>query len=70
MIKCPKCGNEMEFYTKERYKGTCNAYFRAYGADAENGSMYDNAEHSYRSKFIFCAECDARVDTIDRLVDY
>ena len=69
-LKCPKCGNTTEFYSKERYKGECDVYFRTDGKDAENGDMYAYAEHSYRSKFIFCAECDAKVGKVDLLEDF
>ena len=64
-LKCPKCGNETEFYTKERYSGTCDFYFRTDGKESENTDMYSNAEHKYRSKYIFCAECDSKVRKID-----
>jgi len=69
-LKCSECGNTEEFYTKERYKGTCNHYFRTDKEDAENSDMYAYAEHSYRSKFIFCAECNAKVGTIDILNNF
>lgn len=69
MLKCPKCGNENEFYTKDRYKGTCEVYFRADGELANNSEMYDYAEHSHRSKFVFCADCDARVCKVDELAE-
>lgn len=69
MIICPKCGNDTEFYTKERYKGTCKVYFRYDGALTNNSEMYDYAEHSYRSKFVFCAECDARVSKIEEVAE-
>lgn len=66
-MKCKKCGNELEFYTKERYKGYCENRFRTDGKDAENYNMYDSAEHRFVSKFVFCDVCHARVCTIDEL---
>lgn len=66
-LQCPKCGNSEVFYTKERYKGTCNLYFRTDGEDADNTDLYANAEHSYISKFIYCAECNARVRKINEV---
>lgn len=69
-LKCSKCGNTEEFYAKERYKGTCNHYFRTDKECVENSDMYTYAEHSYFSKFIFCAECNAKVGTIDILNDF
>jgi len=49
-LKCCKCGNDKEFYVKESFSGK-----------SENGEMYQNADHSLVSKFIYCAECDAKV---------
>lgn len=64
-MKCPKCGNEVEFYTKERYKGTCYTRFRTDGKEAENCDLYEYAEHTYKSKFVFCNDCDAKVCKIE-----
>jgi hypothetical protein len=58
-LVCKHCGNTEEFYTKERYKGTCYAYFRTDGQEAENGDLYTN--------FIYCAECDSRVCKVEEL---
>ena len=66
-LQCPKCGNGEVFYIKERYKGTCNFYFRADGKNADNADLYSNAEHSCIGKFIYCAECDARVRKINEV---
>lgn len=27
-LVCEHCGNDKEFYTRERYSGTCNVFFR------------------------------------------
>ena len=63
-IVCPKCGNALTFYTKEKYKGTCNFYFRTDGKEAENGCMYENATHKLTSQFVFCNECDSKVGKV------
>lgn len=60
-LKCHKCGNDKEFYVKERYKGRCSCYFRTDGGESDNDEMYQNADHSLVSKYIYCAECDAKV---------
>ena len=60
-LKCHKCGNEKEFYVKESFKGRCSCFFRTDGREADNSDMYRNATHSLISKFIYCAECNARV---------
>lgn len=64
---CPKCGNDLTFYTKERYSGTCNFYFRTDDKEADNTDLYSNANHKYTHKFVFCAECDSRVGKIDKI---
>lgn len=60
-LKCHKCGNEKEFYVKESYKGRCSCFFRTDGGESDNGEMYQYADHTLTSKFIYCADCDARV---------
>ena len=67
-IICPKCGNNLTFYTKERYRGTCNYYFQTDGKEAYNSEMYDYAEHTPTSKFVFCADCDSKVGKIEELL--
>lgn len=71
-LKCRKCGNEKEFYVKESFKGRCSFFFRTDGGKSDNGEMYQNADHSLVSKFIYCADCNARVKklTPDEEVSY
>lgn len=66
-LKCKHCGNTEEFYTKERYKGICECYFRADGKETENGHLYETAEHSLRSKYVFCGECNSKVCKVEAL---
>lgn len=61
ILKCPHCGNEDLFYTKERYKGEFELCIDKYGESTFNEDMYSEATYSYRSKYIFCRECDKRV---------
>lgn len=71
-LKCQKCGNEKEFYVKESYKGRCSFFFRTDGGESDNGGMYQSANHSLDSKYIYCAECYAKVTklTADEISDY
>jgi aromatic ring hydroxylase len=62
--ECPYCGSE-EYYTKERYKGECETNHRFDGRITENGAMYDCAEHSYKSKYAWCRNCDRRLFKIE-----
>ena len=72
-LKCRKCGNDKEFYVKERFKGRCLFFFRTDGGESENGEIYQNADHSLVSEFIYCAECDAKVTKLavgEEISDY
>lgn len=42
-LVCNHCGNDKEFYTRERYSGTCNVFFRTDDKDPDNTCMYDGA---------------------------
>lgn len=57
---CPFCGYE-EYYKKETYKGTCNAYARFDGKETENGDMYSYASHKLSSKFAYCTACNRKI---------
>lgn len=65
ILKCPHCGNEDRFYTKERYKGEFDFCMDKYGKGQFNEDMHQGATYSYRSKYIFCVECDKKVCKID-----
>lgn len=72
-LKCQKCGNNENFYVKEKYKGRCLYFFRTDGEESENGEMYQSACHSLASKFIYCTECDAKVKKLtsdEEITDY
>lgn len=64
-MKCPKCGNEIEFYTKHRISGISVCRFRTDGEDAENGDMYEGLDVRFASKFVFCEDCNAKVCKIE-----
>ena len=68
-LVCEHCGNDKEFYTRERYSGTCNVFFRTDDKEADNTCMYDAAQHKLSSKYIYCAECDRKICLAEDVVD-
>lgn len=62
--QCPYCGGET-YYIKQSYKGTCDYNLRFDGKDAENGSMWENANFKNISKYAWCSECNKRLFKID-----
>ena len=69
-LKCEHCGNDEEFFIKERYSGTCKEYIRTDGREPDNSEFYDNARHTITSKFVFCAKCGRRVAKIEDVEDF
>lgn len=69
-IVCKNCGNDTDFYVKERYTGTCNACFRTDNEVPDNTEMYDAATHKLTSKFVYCADCNCKVCKIENIDDF
>lgn len=65
-IKCPKCGNETEFYIKQSYYGSGNFYFRLDNKEADNTDMYASARHKL-GEIVYCAECNSKVISLKDL---
>lgn len=63
-LVCNHCGNDKEFYTRERYSGTCNVFFRTDDEEPDNTCMYDGARHKLLSKYIYCEECGRKVCSV------
>ena len=58
--QCPYCGNNEEYYVKERYSGTCDYKHRFDGVEADNRGLYDHANHK-SGKYAYCAACNKRI---------
>ena len=67
-LRCPKCGNTVTFYIKERYTGTCEMNFRTDNIEPDNTNLYSNTSHKVSSKFVYCRECNSKVTTIDSIL--
>lgn len=66
-IKCPKCGNETEFYVNQTYSGKGRFFFNMDGSEADNSEMHLNTDYKLSGKYIYCADCDAKVEKIESL---
>lgn len=67
-LRCPKCGNTVTFYIKERYTGIREMNFRTDNIEPDNTDLYSNATHKVASKFIYCRECNSKVTTIGSIL--
>jgi hypothetical protein len=61
MDKCPYCGNDYDFYTKDYIQGS-SWFFHSFKGDEEmdNGSMYDTLSH-YKGKVAYCGKCNKQL---------
>ena len=58
--KCPYCGNDYDFYSKDYFYGSSYFYYRFDGGEAFNGNMYDFLNHK-SGKYAYCGKCDKRL---------
>lgn len=63
-LKCTYCGNDVEFYIKEQYRGSCRFYFRTDGVEADNSQIYDGAIHK-QGKYVYCANCHKTIKVVE-----
>lgn len=62
---CPKCGCKY-VYIKENYKGQGLFYFDLdKGEPGNNIEYYDSCRQKRNGKFVICADCGARVMTLE-----
>ena len=60
ITKCPHCGNDYDFYTKDYIQGSCHYNYRFNGFPTCNGEMYENTTRK-SGKYAYCGECDKRL---------
>lgn len=58
--KCPYCGSDYGYYTKEHVTGSVMYNYHFDGSEADNGEMYDNLRYS-GGKWAYCFNCDKRL---------
>ena len=62
--KCPHCGNEEEYYSKDYVKGSTKTNYRFDGKETENGDMYQHLSHN-NGKYAYCSSCHKRLFEIE-----
>lgn len=58
--KCPYCGSDIGYYTKERVHGSVHYNYNYDGSEADNGEMYDMLTYS-GGKYAYCLNCDRQL---------
>ena len=58
--KCPHCGSNDGYYTKDYISGTCRFNHNFDGSEAYNGEMYNNLTRE-QGKFAYCTDCNKRL---------
>lgn len=64
--RCPHCGSDEGYYTKDYLHGTCRYNHNYDGTEAYNGEMYDSARIE-AGKFAYCVNCEKRLFRMDAL---
>ena len=64
--KCPYCGSNEGYYTKEQIHGNIYMNFNFDGTEAENGDLYENTRTT-GGKIAYCLHCNKRLFRMDGL---
>jgi len=62
--KCPHCGNDEQFYTKDFAYGPIRSFSRFDGEEAENYEMYDEIRHKM-GKHTYCGKCNKKIAKVE-----
>ena len=63
--RCPYCGSDEGYYTKDYVCGPSYYHYNFDGSEAHNESMYDLTSHK-RGKYAYCTNCDKRLFKIGK----
>ena len=64
-LKCKKCGNEDDFYIKEKFSGVTELCVDADGELTDyNSDAYDDAGYKLKSVYYYCCNCRSKVAKI------
>jgi len=58
--KCPYCGSESGYFTKDYIHGSTYYYHNFDGTGTYNGEMYDSMMH-VQGKIAYCIDCGRRL---------
>lgn len=64
-MKCKKCGNEENFFIKEKFSGVAELIVDSRGElTFDNAGAYDEANYRLKSVYYYCCECNSKVAKI------
>ena len=64
--RCPYCGSDEEYYTKDYLYGSSYCYHCFNGAESDNAGLYDLIRHR-KGKYAYCVNCGRRLFKINEL---
>jgi hypothetical protein len=64
--KCPYCGSDWGYYTKDYIHGSTWYRCNFDGTEADNGDMYDPLTHE-AGKYAYCLSCNKRLFKMSEL---
>jgi hypothetical protein len=64
--KCPHCGSDSGFYTKDYVCGSTRYYQRFDGTEEDNSEFYSPLEHR-QGKYAYCSDCNKRIFKMNEL---
>lgn len=62
--KCPHCGNDEQFYTKDYAFGSVRSVSRFDGEEADNSDMNDGIRYKM-GKHIYCGKCNKKIARVE-----
>lgn len=64
--KCPYCGYNDGFYTKEQVHGTIHYNYNFDGSETDNSELYSHLEYT-GGKIAYCSRCDKKLFKMSEL---
>lgn len=64
--KCPHCGSDYGFYSKDYVCGSTRYYQHFDGTEEDNSEFYSPLEHR-QGKYAYCSDCDKRLFKMNEL---
>ena len=58
--KCPHCGNDQEFYSKDYAYGNVRSFSRFDGGEPDNSELHGNLRYKM-GKWLYCGECHKKI---------
>ena len=58
--QCPKCGG-IDFYVKQKIRGSAERYETLDGTTADNSSLHDFLSYKTTSKYARCVDCNTKL---------